>query len=126
MQRERHTLKHSLTDARHISGIGSAYADEILHRVRLSPIVRTERLQPNDLDRLHGAIVAVITEWSGRLRAEVGDEYPKVTAFYNNMAVHSKFGSACPVGVSGATDRVRLERDQLLPRLPKKREDPRR
>ena len=96
--RERHTLKRSLTDARLISGIGGAYADEIMHRAGISPIMRTDRLQANDIDRLHDAIVTVLNEWTARIRTEVGDSFPeKVTAFHDEMAVHGKFGADCPI-----------------------------
>ncbi len=98
LRRERHTLKRSLTDPRLVSGIGGAYADEIMHRARLSPIVMTDRLSDADLERLHGSIGEVLVEWTDRLRAEVGDGFPeKVTAFHDEMAVHGKFGSECPV-----------------------------
>jgi formamidopyrimidine-DNA glycosylase len=96
--RERHTLKRSLTDARLISGIGGAYADEIMHRAGISPIMRTDRLRANDIDRLHDAIVTVLNEWTARFRTEVGDGFPeKVTAFHDEMAVHGKFGANCPI-----------------------------
>ncbi len=39
----------------------------------------------------------VLTEWTDRLRAEVGEGWPsRVTAFRAEMAVHGKFGEACP------------------------------
>ncbi len=95
--RERHTLKRALTDPRLVSGIGGAYADEVMHRARLSPIVHTDRLGGDDLSRLHAAAVEVLTEWTERLRAEVGDGFPeKVTAFHAEMAVHGRYGSPCP------------------------------
>jgi len=98
LQRERHTLKRSLTDARLISGIGGAYADEIMHRARVSPMVRTDRIDSDQIGRLHVAITEVLDEWTDRLRAEVGDGFPeKVTAFHDQMAVHGKFGAECPV-----------------------------
>ncbi|MEE9298079.1 MAG: DNA-formamidopyrimidine glycosylase family protein [Acidimicrobiia bacterium] len=98
LRRERHTLKRSLTDPRLVSGIGGAYADEIMHRARLSPIVMTDLLSDADLERLYGSIGEVLVEWTDRLRAEVGDGFPeKVTAFHDEMAVHGKFGSECPV-----------------------------
>jgi len=98
LQRERHTLKRSLTDARLISGIGGAYADEIMHRAGISPIVRTDRLEAHQIARLHSAIIAVLRQWTDQLRSEVGDGFPeKVTAFHDAMAVHGKFGSECPV-----------------------------
>ncbi len=95
---ERHTLKRALTDARHISGIGGAFADEIMHRARLSPLRMNTSLTPDELARLHEASVAVVTEWVDRRVGEVGDAFPeKVTAFHSEMAVHGKFGSPCPV-----------------------------
>lgn len=98
LQRERHTLKRSLTDARLISGIGGAYADEIMHRAGISPILRTDRLESDQIGRLHKAITEVLDEWTARLRTEVGDGFPeKVTAFHDQMAVHGKFGAECPV-----------------------------
>lgn len=98
LRRERHTLKRSLTDPRLISGIGGAYADEIMHRARLSPVVRTDRLDDANIARLHAAIVEVLEEWVDRLRGEAGDAFPeKVTAFHPEMAVHGKHGSPCPV-----------------------------
>ncbi len=98
LQRERHTLKRSLTDARLISGIGGAYADEIMHRAGISPILRTDRLESDQIGRLHSAITDVLDEWTARLRTEVGDGFPeKVTAFHDQMAVHGKFGAECPV-----------------------------
>ena len=96
--RERHTLKRALTDPRLVSGIGGAYADEIMHRARLSPMARTDRLSAGELERLHAAAVEVLTEWTERLRTEVGDGFPeKVTAFHGRMAVHGKAGEPCPV-----------------------------
>jgi formamidopyrimidine-DNA glycosylase len=104
---ERHTLKRALTDPRLISGIGGAYADEIMHRARLSPLARSDTLEADELDRLRQATVAVLTEWTDRLRTEVGDGFPeKVTAFREEMAVHGKFGEACPV-CSSPVQRIR-------------------
>jgi formamidopyrimidine-DNA glycosylase len=98
LTRERHTLKRALTDPTLIAGIGGAYADEIMHRARLSPLARTDRLAPGDMSRLHAAAREVLNEWVERLRGEVGDGFPeKVTAFRPEMAVHGKHGQPCPV-----------------------------
>lgn len=95
---ERHTLKRSLTDPRLVSGIGGAYADEIMHRAGVGPLTLTDRLDDDEIDRLHAAIGDVLTEWVDRLRDEVGDGFPeKVTAFHPEMAVHGRFGEPCPV-----------------------------
>ena len=96
--RENHTLKRALTDPRLFSGIGNAYSDEILHRARLSPITLTQKLSPEEIARLHGAAREVLAEWTVRLRAETGEDFPAgVTAFRPEMAVHGKFRQPCPV-----------------------------
>jgi formamidopyrimidine-DNA glycosylase len=98
LRSENHTLKRALTDPRLFSGIGNAYSDEILHRARLSPLMLTSRLSDADAATLFGATRAVLTEWTDRLRAEVGDGFPeKVTAFREGMAVHGRFRQPCPV-----------------------------
>ena len=92
-----HTVKRALTDPRLFSGIGNAYADEILHRARLSPVTWTERLSRCEIDRLHGAACETLRLWIERLRAETGDGFPeRVTAFREGMAVHGRFGRPCP------------------------------
>ncbi len=96
--RENHTLKRALTDPRLFSGIGNAYSDEILHRARLSPIALMQKLSPEEIARLHGAAREVLAEWTVRLRAETGENFPAgVTAFRPEMAVHGKFRQPCPV-----------------------------
>ena len=98
LRSERHTLKRSLTDPRLFSGIGGAYSDEILHRAQLSPLARSDRLDDEVVERLHGAAIEVLTEWSDRFIAEAADEFPTgVTAFRSEMAVHGKYGEDCPV-----------------------------
>src|SRR5215469_8573013 len=95
---ENHTLKRSLTDPRTFSGIGNAYSDEILHRAGLSPVALTQKLTPEAIRRLYDAVRVVLAEWTGRLRSEADGDFPeKVTAFRPEMAVHGRFGKACPV-----------------------------
>ena len=92
-----HTLKRALTDPRLFSGIGNAYSDEILHRAQLSPVALTERLEQNEIERLHHATRSVLIEWTDRLRAEAQGGFPEnVTAFREEMAVHGKYGKPCP------------------------------
>jgi len=95
--RERHTLKRTLTDPRLLSGIGNAYADEILHRARLSPVRMSDQLDAGEVSRLLGAARAVLAEWTERLSAEARAAFPeKVTAFREGMAVHGRYGQPCP------------------------------
>jgi formamidopyrimidine-DNA glycosylase len=92
-----HTLKRALTDPRRLSGIGNAYSDEILHRARLSPLKLTSRLTDAEIERLFAATRSTLDEWTERLRAEAGGQFPeKVTAFREGMAVHGRFKQPCP------------------------------
>jgi len=92
-----HTLKRSLTDPHRFSGIGNAYSDEVLHRAHLSPVAMTQKLSDDEVARLFAAARDTLTEWTDRLRAEAGGEFPeKVTAFRAGMAVHGRHGKPCP------------------------------
>ncbi len=111
--REDHTLKRALTDPRLFAGIGNSYSDEILHRARLSPFVRTPRMTPEQVERLHAATVAVLTEWTERLRAEAGEKFPeRVTAFRDGMAVHGRYRKPCP-DCGAPVQRVRYAENEM-------------
>ena len=92
-----HTLKRALTDPRLFSGIGNAYSDEILFEARLSPLLLTQKLKPEQIERLFAAVRGSLGQWTERLRQESGDEFPeKVTAFRPGMAVHGRYKEPCP------------------------------
>ena len=94
---ENHTLKRSLTDPRLFSGIGNAYSDEILHRAGLSPILLTQKMTEDQVERLFYAAIETLKEWAQRLRDEVGTGFPeRVTAFRPEMAVHGRYKKPCP------------------------------
>lgn len=98
LRSENHTLKRSLTDPRLMSGIGNAYSDEILHRAKLSPLMLTSRIDDEQVAQLFEAMRSTLVEWTDRLRAEAGSNFPeKVTAFHDEMAVHGRFRKPCPV-----------------------------
>ena len=92
-----HTLKRAITDPRLFSGIGNAYSDEILFEARLSPFALTQKLKPEEIERLFAAARASLIQWTERLRQEAGTEFPeKVTAFRPEMAVHGRYKEPCP------------------------------
>ncbi|MCK5439562.1 MAG: formamidopyrimidine-DNA glycosylase [Gemmatimonadetes bacterium] len=94
----RHTLKRALTDPRTFSGIGAAFADEILHAAKLSPLQLSTNLDPGQIERLWQASRTILEEWIEIRCSEVGDGFPeKVTAFHPGMAVHGKYREPCPV-----------------------------
>ncbi|HET9204546.1 MAG TPA: DNA-formamidopyrimidine glycosylase family protein [Acidimicrobiia bacterium] len=97
LKKENRTLKRALTDPRIFSGIGNSYSDEILWTARMSPVKRTSQLTDDEVADLQKAVVESLTEWTDRLREEVGEAWPtKVTAFRDDMAVHGKYGQPCP------------------------------
>ncbi|MGA9668911.1 MAG: DNA-formamidopyrimidine glycosylase family protein [Terracidiphilus sp.] len=94
---ENRTLKRALTDPRLISGVGNAYSDEILHAARLSPITLTQKLNPEEWERLYAATRSTLSLWVDRLNAEAQKKFPEgVTAFRPEFAVHGKFDQPCP------------------------------
>jgi formamidopyrimidine-DNA glycosylase len=98
LQRENHTLKRALTDPHLLSGIGNAYSDEILHAARMSPMLLTSKLTPEQIESLHAQTIAILSKWRDALIAEAGAKFPeKVTAFREGMAAHGRYGKPCPV-----------------------------
>ncbi|MGA8430226.1 MAG: DNA-formamidopyrimidine glycosylase family protein [Candidatus Sulfotelmatobacter sp.] len=94
---ENHTLKRALTDPRLLSGIGNAYSDEILHAAQLSPLTLTQKLQPQEWERLFAATRHTLQYWIDQLGAEAKTTFPeRVTAFRKGMAVHGRYGEPCP------------------------------
>jgi formamidopyrimidine-DNA glycosylase len=93
---ENRTLKRALTDPRVVSGVGNAYSDEILHAAQLSPIALTQKLKPEEWERLFSATRQTLQLWIDRLKTEAESGFPeKVTAFRNGMAVHGRYGQPC-------------------------------
>ena len=52
LTRENHTLKRALTDPHLLSGVGNAYSDEILHAAKMSPMLLTSKLTPEQIEQL--------------------------------------------------------------------------
>jgi len=90
-----HTLKGMLTDQRAMAGVGNAWSDDVLHRAKMSPFARPERLGPEEVERLHAALVGVLTEARAALDQQVGDEVVIPRASERLFAVHARAGAAC-------------------------------
>ena len=93
---ENHTLKRALTDPHLFSGVGNAYSDEILFHAQLSPVLLTQRMQAEAIDRLFQATQETLNSWTKTLREEARGKFPeKVTAFREEMFVHGRYGLPC-------------------------------
>ena len=62
LRKSRREIKVALLDQRAVAGIGNLYASEILHMARIHPQRRCDRMTTVQWNRLHGAIVQVLTE----------------------------------------------------------------
>jgi formamidopyrimidine-DNA glycosylase len=77
--------------------VGNAYSDEILHAAQLSPVALTQKLTPEQWERLFAATLSTLELWITRLSSEAMKKFPEnVTAFRPEMAVHGRFGQPCP------------------------------
>jgi formamidopyrimidine-DNA glycosylase len=90
-----HTLKGMLTDQKGMSGVGNAWSDDVLHRARLSPFARPDRLGPDEVARLHASLVGVLGEARGALAEQVRGEVVIPKASARQFAVHGRAGAAC-------------------------------
>lgn len=87
-------IKKVLTDQEVLAGVGNAYSDEALHVAKLSPFKNSDKLSAEEVARLHGAVVRVLTEAVERSRdlPATGLKSDKKS----NMRVHGRKGEQCP------------------------------
>ena len=87
-------VKGALTDQSLIAGVGNAYSDEVLWAVGLSPFKPAANLTPDDVHRLHVALVDTLRDAvaraeglaAGKLKAEKR----------SGLSVHGRTGLPCP------------------------------
>ncbi|HZA26866.1 MAG TPA: DNA-formamidopyrimidine glycosylase family protein [Actinomycetota bacterium] len=85
-----HTL---LRDQRTVAGIGRGYADDILHRARLSPYASLGSLAEPERRALLLAVRGVLTE---ALEAERGRSRGLPPRLGDHFTVHGRYGHPCP------------------------------
>jgi formamidopyrimidine-DNA glycosylase len=83
-----------LRDQRTVAGIGRGYADDIIHRAKVSPYASLASLSRAQRDALSDAVRGVLDEAleierrrSGGLPTKIGDHF----------TVHARYGTPCPV-----------------------------
>ncbi|HTN42972.1 MAG TPA: DNA-formamidopyrimidine glycosylase family protein [Nitrospiria bacterium] len=87
-------IKGILTNARFITGIGNAYADEILFSAGIYPFRKRKSLTEDETQKLYRSIHAVLKEAIAVVKERMGDQIQlKIRDF---LKVHAKAGSACP------------------------------
>lgn len=88
-RRRLHTL---LRDQRTVAGIGRGYADDILHRARLSPFASLSSLDAERREALGAAVRGVLEEALEAERRREGGLPPKLG---DHFAVHGRHGHPC-------------------------------
>lgn len=87
-------VKGILTRGAFVSGIGNAYADEILWAAELSPFRKRTELSADQVARLHEAVYGVPQRAVQVLQERMGEAiHVKVRDF---LEVHGKGGQPCP------------------------------
>jgi formamidopyrimidine-DNA glycosylase len=88
-------LKTLIVDQQVLAGIGNAYSDEILHVAKLSPFASAGKLDADAVDRLHAAMVRVLSE---AVERAVGQDAARLKGEKcSGMRVHARTGLPCPV-----------------------------
>ena len=94
-----------LRDQRVLAGIGRAWANEILHRARLSPYARSTDLDQGQVERLARTIDEALTEGIALREQGANDR--------RTYRVHDRLGQPCPVCAT-AIARVDFEEHTLF------------
>jgi formamidopyrimidine-DNA glycosylase len=87
-----HTI---LRDQRTVAGVGRGYADDILHRAKLSPYASMKSLDAGERERLLTALQEVLAEGLERERNRSGGLSENKLG--EHFTVHGKAGLPCPV-----------------------------
>jgi formamidopyrimidine-DNA glycosylase len=90
---DRRRIHTVLRDQHTVAGIGRGYADDILHRARISPYDTLSSLGPGERARLHAAVAEVLEAALAGERKRTGGLPPKLG---ERFTVHGRYGSACP------------------------------
>jgi len=86
-----HTI---LRDQRTVAGVGRGYADDILHRAKLSPYASLKSLKPDERERMLAALQEVLAEGLERERQRTGGL--SANKLGEHFTVHGKNGLPCP------------------------------
>jgi formamidopyrimidine-DNA glycosylase len=111
--RRRDQVKVFLMDKSALDAMGNAYADEVLWEARLHPKTFVKALLPEEVDRLHDAIVKVIGEATKiiarrkppldeklrdflKVRGRAGEPCPRCGTKLRSAGVHGHDAEFCP------------------------------
>ncbi len=87
-------LRSVLTDQGLIAGVGNAYADEILHRAKVSPFATTQALSDEQLDAVVAALTLVLDDARQRSKGLSAKDLKREKKA--GFRVHARTGQPCP------------------------------
>ncbi len=99
LRRRKGRLKPLLLDQKLIAGLGNIYVDEALWLAKLHPLRGVPSLSDDDIDRLHDAIRAVLSqaiERRGTSFADYRDAWGEPGNNQSFLHVYKKKGQPCP------------------------------
>ena len=101
LRARRRLLKPLLLDQTFLAGLGNIYADESLHRARLHPLARSERVPRDAAARLRDSIRAVLTEAIAREGSSFDAFYRtpegRPGSYQDQFRVYGREGQPCLV-----------------------------
>ncbi len=95
----RGNIKAALLDQRLVAGLGNIYVDEALWRARLHPRRTLQSLAPEEIERLHEAIVYVLRRAIGSGGTSFSDyrtTWGRLGGYQEELSVFRKTGAPCP------------------------------
>ena len=112
MARTRRPAKIVLMDQTKIGGIGNIYANESLFKAGINPIRAANTLKPEEIKKLHKAILQILEkaidcqgssgkdEWYRQLNGQTG-------CYQKHFLVYQRDGQKCPGACSGEIKRIK-------------------
>jgi formamidopyrimidine-DNA glycosylase len=91
---DRRHLHSMLRDQRTVSGIGRGYADDVLHRARLSPFASLSGLDDDARERLLASVIEVLDDALERERRRSGGLSD--ASLGDRFTIHRRAGTPCP------------------------------
>jgi formamidopyrimidine-DNA glycosylase len=98
LRRRKTRIKALLLDQTFVRGLGNIYADEALFRAGIHPLAVAARLRPERVQRLHRAIVEVLTEAIAKGGSSISDYVDadgRKGFFQIEHRVYQRTGEAC-------------------------------
>jgi len=87
-------VKGVLTDQSLIAGVGNAYSDEVLWEVGLSPFKPAANLTPEEVEKVHAALVSTLRDAVQRSEGMAAGELKAEKK--SQLSVHGRTGLPCP------------------------------